>query len=110
MKNFIQRGDILDFVAPSGGVVGGLTYKKGVFVHVAASTAAEGVTYAGDVTGVFELAAATSQAWTQGDLLYWDDTAKVFTKTAGSNAKAGAAAADKLAASATGSVKLITQI
>lgn len=110
MRNHVQPGNALDFIAPVGGVVSGVTVKKGSIIHVPSTTAAEGVAYSGDRTGVFDLAAQTSQAWTQGDLLYWDDTAKVWTKTAGSNAKGGLAAYDKLAAAALGSVLLITTI
>lgn len=106
MRNHIQPGNALDFVAPAGGVVSGKTAKKGALIHVPSTTAAEGVSYSGDLVGVFELDAQTSQAWTQGDVLYWNDTTKVWTKTATDNTKGGVAAYDKLAAAATGSVRL----
>lgn len=106
MRNHFQPGKSLDFVAPSGGVTSGLTYKKGALMHVASTSAAEGETYNGDLEGVFELVAQTSQAWTQGDTLYWDDSGKKWTKTATDNTKGGTAAYDKLAASATGYVRL----
>ena len=110
MRNHIQPGHALDFTAPAGGVVSGQTVKKGALIHVPSTTAAEGVMYSGDLVGVFALAAATSQAWTQGDVLYWDDTGKVWTKTTTSNTKGGVAAADKLAADATGAVRLYPTI
>ncbi|MBX3476678.1 MAG: DUF2190 family protein [Brevundimonas sp.] len=110
MRNFVQPGNTLDFVAQSGGVVSGATVKKGAFIHVSATSAAEGETYSGDLVGVFELAAKTNQAWTQGDVLYWDDTAKNWTKTATDNFKGGAAAADKASAAATGQVRLTPTI
>ncbi len=106
MKNFVQPGDSLDLIAPSGGVVAGAPVKIGSIIAVPAITAPVGATFSGAVTGVFDLAAATSQAWTQGVLLYWDDTAKNFTTTVGSNQKAGYAVDAKLAAAAVGRVRL----
>jgi len=106
MKNFVQPGNSLDLIAPSGGVVAGAPVKIGLIIAVPAIAAAVGATFAGHVTGVFDVAAATSQAWTQGALVYWDDTAKNFTTTAGSNQKAGYAVDAKLAAAAVGRVRL----
>lgn len=110
MRNHFQKGDALDFVAPSGGVVSGKTVKKGAIMHVPSTTAAEGEGYSGDIKGVFTLDSATSQAWTQGDVLYWDDSGKVWTKTSTSNTKGGMAAYDKLAADAVGQVLLLPQV
>jgi predicted RecA/RadA family phage recombinase len=110
MKNFVQEGKILDFTAPSGGVVSGVPLLIGALIVVPATTAAEGERFAGAVEGVFELPAAThasNQAWTEGQLLYWDNTAKKFTVTATDNTKKGAAAAVKASTADTGSVKLI---
>lgn len=110
MKNYLQHGDTLDLVAPSGGVVSGRAVKIGAIIAVAAITAAEGATFAGKTTGCFSHAAATSQAWTQGALVYWDDTNKVFTTTSSGNTKAGVAIAAKDSAAAVGQVKLIPTI
>lgn len=64
-------------------------------------------------TGAYQLGgdvwttpAATSQAWTLCDTLYWDATNSVCTTNAasGANKKIGSAAADKDAAAATGLV------
>lgn len=107
MKNYVQEGNSLDFVAGAGGVKAGVTVKTGVFIHIPATDAAEGETYSGWVEGVYDLVAQTGTAWARGDLLYWDDTAKVWTKTAGTNAKGGAAAAPKASGDAVGRVKLI---
>lgn len=110
MRNHFQPGNALDFVALAGGVVSGKTVKKGGLIHVPSTTAAEGVAYSGDIQGVFIADAATSQAWTQGDTLYWDDAGKVWTKTATANSKGGMAAYDKLAAEALGKVLLVPTI
>lgn len=110
MRNHIKPGNSLDFIAGAGGVVSGKTVKVGSIIHVASTTAAEGEGYAGDVVGCFELDAATSQAWAVGDLLYWKDADKVWTKTATDAVKGGYAIADKLAAAATGAVRLVPTI
>ena len=47
---------------------------------------------------------ATGEAWTMGQKLYWDNTAKKFTTTATSNTLCGYAAAPAASADTTGSV------
>lgn len=49
---------------------------------------------------------ATGAAWVAGDLLYWDNTAKNFTKTANANTKVGVAWEDADAGAAVGIVKV----
>jgi len=92
MKNFIQEGRVLDLVAPSGGVTAGVGVKIGALFVVAAVTAAEAATFAGDRLGVFELAATaheSAQAMAVGDTAYWDDSTKKVTKTATGNQRIG---------------------
>lgn len=50
--------------------------------------------YAANVTGIYAYegriqAAKAAEAIAAGDTAYWDDTAKVFTKTVGTNKKCG---------------------
>lgn len=111
MKNWISEGRSLDFIAPAGGVVSGVPIIIGALLVIPSTTAAEGVAFAGDVEGVFEVAAATGQAWaTTGVLLYWDDTAKRFTTTATNNSKRGVSGAPKANGDAIGWVKLLQTI
>jgi len=56
--------------------------------------------------GLIEYASETGVAWTAGDKLYWDDTAKNFTKTSSGNTLCALAAEDKASAAATGLVLL----
>lgn len=98
MRNFVQPGEMLDLVAPSGGVTAGVGVKIGAIFAVAAVTAAEGETFAGAVRGVFDLAAethASTQAMSAGDPAYWDNTEKRITKTATGNAIVGVVVEDK---------------
>ncbi|WP_010184773.1 DUF2190 family protein [Sphingomonas sp. PAMC 26605] len=110
MNNFVQPGKMLDLIAPAGGVVGGKTVKINSIIAIPAKNALETYPFSGAVEGVFDLDAKTAQAWAAGVTLYWDDTAKVYTTTAGGNTKAGYAVADKDAAAAIGRVKLIPSI
>lgn len=54
MKNFIQPGDTLDLIAPSGGVVSGLGFIIGQIFAVAVATKAATETVAGLVEGVVD--------------------------------------------------------
>ena len=106
MRNFVQPGDVMTFTAPSGGVVTGLGYKIGSVFCVAAATIAETLEFEGQITGVFDLVKTTGQAWTEGQALYWDDSAKKVTSTAGSNMHIGVAARVEESADTVGRVRL----
>lgn len=109
-NNYVGPGRVMDFTAPSGGVTDGTPLLIGALLVIPQATAVEGARFAGAVEGVFDCAAAThasTQAWTEGQLLYWDDAAKNFTITSTSNTKKGVAAEAKVSTVATGRVKLI---
>jgi predicted RecA/RadA family phage recombinase len=106
MKNYLQKGDALDAVAPVGGFVAGLFYLLGSIGGVAALTVAQGEKSPIHRKGVFSLPKATGTAWSFGDQLYWDATASKFTKTSVGNTAFGKAAADALSAAAVGSVAI----
>lgn len=110
MKNFVQEGLSLDYIAPAGGVVAGRALLLGTILVVPATTAAEGEAFAGWIEGVYELPCATGSAWTMHDVLYWDTANKRVTQTANGNTKIGFAAAPKLAAAAAGNVRILPQI
>lgn len=108
MKSFVQKGDTLSLIAPSGGVIGGNAYLIGALLAVAVASVPEGEPFEGRVTGVYELPSASggTTGWAQGALLYWDNTAKVITKTATDNTLIGHAAAAKDNAGTIGIVRL----
>lgn len=106
MKNFVQSGDVLDAVAPAGGVISGTAYLIGKAFGVAAASAAEGEAFALVVEGVVELPVVTG-ALTQFATAYWDDTAKGLTGTASTNTKVGYFSEAKPAGQLVGRVKLI---
>lgn len=81
-RSFIQPGDVLSLVAPTGGVTAGTGVLIGSQFVIPRTTAAQTVAFDGDVEGVHSHAKAASQAWTAGLVVYWDDTNKVFSSTA----------------------------
>ncbi len=110
MKNFVQPGENLDLIAPSGGVTAGLGYLFGALFVVAAVTALEGETFAGSRTGVFDLAAtthATDQAFAVGAPVYWNDSTKKVTAVATGNQRIGFAVEAKVSTAATAKVLLV---
>lgn len=64
-KNYHQDGEVLDLIAPAGGVVSGQPVQIGTINAVALVDAAAGEIFAGKVTGVFWLPAAAGLE--QGD-------------------------------------------
>lgn len=106
MNNFIQPGNVIELTAPSGGVTSGVPVQIGQLVVVPAVDAAEDERFNGQVVGVFTMPKATGEAWAEGAIVYWDQSAEEFTTTAAGNLQAGAAAADAESADTTGTVRL----
>ncbi len=105
MKNYKISGETLVLTMPydrlSGqGVLVGVTF--GVLTVDALS----GVKAAVKRVGVFTLAKETGDAWGEGEAVYWDNTNKRCTQTAGGNTKIGIAAAAAAAGDATGDVSI----
>ena len=72
MKNYIQEGEILEVVTPSGGYTSGVLYFQGALFGVAVLTSTSGEYNQLKTEGVFELTKAASQAWAIGDPIHWD--------------------------------------
>jgi predicted RecA/RadA family phage recombinase len=91
MNNYIQPGNSVTVVMPYA-VVSGAGVLKGAIFGVAAATYASGATGVMTRVGVFTSlakASGTGEAWSVGDRLYWDDSAKKLTKTSTSNFAVG---------------------
>lgn len=106
MNNFVKPGVVLTLTAPTGGVVGGTAYLIGALLVVAVASVAETLAFEGQVEGVFTLPKHTGTAWTEGELLYWDDTAKNITTVSTANTRVGVAAAAAASGDTTGRVAL----
>lgn len=83
MKTYLQPGEVIPLTAPSGGVVSGRPVLIGSLPVVPLVTAAQTERFSAMVTGVVEYARATGggTAWTEGLKIYWDESAKKFTKS-----------------------------
>ena len=105
MKNYIKEGKTLSLLAPYA-VTSGSGLEVGSVFGVASNDAANGAAVEAVVEGVFTLAKNSAEAWTVGELLYWDNTAKVVTATSTSNKLIGVAYASAANPSSTGQVRL----
>lgn len=87
----------------SRAVTSGLACKVGSMILIATMDVANGAVGDFAVDGVHDVAKASGAAWTEGELIYWDDSAHNFTPTSTSNTLAGVAVlndSDAMAASA----------
>lgn len=92
MKNYIQPGKAITCIAPSGGVTAGLVYLAVANIFgVAATTALQGEEYELQTGDVYELPKVSAQAWTFGQVIYWDPVAKLATTVTTDNFKIGVA-------------------
>jgi len=104
MKNFVHRGEVLSLTAPYD-VLSGAGFKIGTIFAVASGDAVSGAAVEGQVKGVVRIVKDAS-VFAQGDLIYWDDTAKKATSTVGSNLLIGNAETAQLTGDATVDVVL----
>jgi len=88
MVNFVKSGDTLTLTVPYDVLSGG-GIKVGNIFGVASNDALSGTVVEAQVDGVYDLPKDAS-AFAQGDLAYWDDTAKKVTSTVGGNILIGA--------------------
>lgn len=105
MKNFIQPGEVVELVAPYT-VVSGAGTLVGAIFGVAKSDVTSGNVGEYATRGVYTLAKTTGAAWTQGELLYWDDSGKKCTVTSSGNHLIGTAIAAASSGAAVGNVLL----
>lgn len=105
MKNFVQNGDTVTLTAPYA-VASGAGFKVGGLFAVATNAAASGKPVVGKTTGVFTLPKSTASDWTEGEVIYWDDTNKVCTDSASGNLKIGHAVAVAGGSAPSGVVRL----
>ena len=105
MQNYLKSGETVSLTAPYA-VASGACAKVGSIVGVACNTYASGASGEFLTLGEFDLASDTGTAWSAGDKIYWDDSAKVCTKTSTSNTLLGVATAAKTSGATTGRVRL----
>lgn len=105
MKNWLQSGEQITVVAPAT-VASSVGVLVGSIFGVSVGPAAFGADVEIATRGIFRLAKLAGAAWTQGQRLYWDDTAKNVTGTVATNKLIGVAAAAAASGDTVGSVLL----
>lgn len=85
----MKQGNVMTFIAPSGGVTSGSPVIIGSFFLMPAYDAADGEECEGATVGVFELPKKAADTPAQFSPAYWDDTNKHVTTTASGNKKVG---------------------
>jgi len=93
-KNYVQEGDVIDYVNASGSTItSGTAVLIGARLGVALADIANGATGSVQVEGVFTVPKLGTDVVAAGALLYWDNTNKRLTTTASSNTLSGFAVA-----------------
>jgi predicted RecA/RadA family phage recombinase len=69
---YIQPGDVLTFVAPTGGVTSGVPVLIGGNFVIPVVTALVGVSFEGMIVGAHSMPKTASQAWAVGQRIAWD--------------------------------------
>lgn len=101
---FIQKGEVIDFVASADIAVGDVVPIGTTRIGIAQTDIANGATGAVAVTGVYQIAASTSVAMAVGSLAYWDVADGNLNATATDNILAGIVVEAKAQAGATAKV------
>lgn len=107
MKNFVQKGEVVTLAAPYDRTSGQGALVGQVF-GVAAFDVLSGVNGEFQVEGVFDIAKASGSV-SQGDKIYWDNSAKVVTTTQSGNCLVGMAVQAQASGDATARVRLEPQ-
>lgn len=110
MKNYVQPGDTVTLtvadVTDAVAIDAGEGYLVGTLFGVAQHDVAVGASGEFATTGVFDLAKVSAQAWTVGQAIYWDASARNCTTSSSSNTLIGKAVAVAANPSSTGRVRL----
>lgn len=81
MKNYIQPGKVIDFVAVAA-VLSGQVVRVGQLLGVAAGNVASGETGQAHIEGVFEVPKVAGAVVAKGESLTWDASAAAFDDNA----------------------------
>lgn len=107
MKNYVQPGEVLNLTAPAtvasgkGALIGGTIFGVACADYSSGDTNGEF-----QVEGVFDLDKVSAQSWSVGNIIFWDNSAKLCTTVASGNIKIGVAIKAAANPSSTGRVRL----
>lgn len=105
--NFKNPGDVMEFIAPTGGVTAGVPVLIGGLFVIPADTALALAKFRGKANGVFALNKTASEVWTQEQPIFWDvANAKASNDQGVGHLPIGSAGAAAASADATGDVRL----
>lgn len=111
MKNFVQKGEVLDMTAPAGGVTVGQPLAIGSLFGIANDNIAAGSPFPYVIEGVVSnLPKKPAEAWAEGQALYWDPVNVYLTTTAGALKKVAVAVVAALAADTVGTALLVPTV
>ncbi|WP_457425665.1 DUF2190 family protein [Roseateles sp. P5_E7] len=105
MKNFVQPGNTITLTAPYD-VASGAGLLVGTVFGIATNAALSGADVETTLEGVYDVTALGTDVPAQGAALYWDNTNKRLTTTAGGNTKVGVAVKAKLNGELTARIRL----
>ena len=106
MENYVQRGDVLEFTAPSGGVTSGTPVKIGRAFVIPTVTALVGEKFSGLIEGVVTVPKVAAEPWTEGLLIWWNSAASQATSVSTTAMLIGIAVRTEANPTSTGRVKL----
>lgn len=86
MKNYVQKGEMLDFTAGAD-LSSGDPVVLGGLMGIVAATVASGAAGVARVQGVVEVSKVSAQAWAYGDRIYWDVSLAKFTNVKDTDTK-----------------------
>lgn len=92
MVTFRSIGDVVELTAPAGGVTKDVPVQIGQLIVIPTVSADATVKFNGITRGVVSgLTKVGSQAWTEGEVIYWDAETDKLTDVAGDNHEFGRA-------------------
>ncbi len=105
MRNYVQPGVSITVTAAAAASSGD-GVKVGNLFGIASGDAGIGEKLVITTQGVFDMPKVSANTFDVGALVYWDDTAKVVTSTAGGNTRVGLAVTAAVNPSASVNVRL----
>jgi predicted RecA/RadA family phage recombinase len=106
MENYVQPGDVLEFIAPSGGVTSGTPVKIGRAFVIPTTSALVGETFNGLIEGVVTVPKVAAEPWGAGLLVWWNTGSSLATSVSTTSMLIGMAVRTEANPTSTGRVKL----
>jgi len=91
LETFVAPGEVVEFTAPTGGVVSGSGYIVGSLFVVATETKAQTLKFSALVEGVVDLPKVAEEGWTENQKIYWDTSPAGLTSVSSGNTLIGVA-------------------